>query len=723
MNRAIKPRASRARISILFALMCLAPKFSLAQIPTPPVEEMLKRPGVRLVAVEFWAEWCEPCKKAVPLWRRLHETYYDRGLRLVVVTIKSGGPCGYPGWSPDLTICDGSGQLAARWAVSELPQAFLWSWQGGLLAQRVGVDEIETAIVEYFERNLRIYVEADESHAVPEQDPRWLRDMIRGELRKRAKFELVADEVEQQELQRLRKESHGLKYKANERCKLGEEIPANTVLQPDVTNEKLTLKLISLETGCLLGQGSSDFPKGEPMVWAGAISKAVDSLLDDYGTFQEPSTADVEVGEVLPTEEAVLVVEGEPTGATVEVNGPDGDLGAKGLPAKYIDLAPGGYNITVSHPGHRTKTIGVLCKSGRQEKVQVKLARWSEVRERILTVITIPEGGMVSVDGESPKQASPSTTFIVAEGTHLVEVMTPNHVKWAKQIEVKGQTTIKAETTPDYGSLQVRSLPEDAEVFLDGSPVGTTPLDVNIIKAGTHVVVLRKKNHREVILRNLLVKRGQIVRRDEVLPPIMGVLKVRALTRSGLHQKATVKLDGKKVGTTPYQTQTIIGAHRVELIGDEGRWKGRVHVQEDEETIIDGVLVNRPLVRLTTAFSIGFIGYKDGAARTNVLSEITIGTKIRKLFVELGGKTFLEAPHNFILQPGVGYEFLKYMFVRAGIPLVLTNGFDWGGFLGAGARYEWFPFAVFGELSATVLSGSGFAEIPFEARFGMEVVF
>ena len=707
----------------LFLLVWFAPSFSFAQVPKPPVEDLLEQPGVRLVAVEFWAEWCQPCKKAVPLWRRLHESYYDRGLRLIVVTIKSKGGCGYPGWAPDLTVCDETGQLATRWAVSELPQAFLWSWQGGLLAQRVGVEEIETAVVRYFERNPRIYVEADDLPDVPEQDPRWLRDMIRGELRKRAKFELIADEVEQEELRRLRKESHGLEYKANERCKLGEEIPANTALQPDITNERLTLKLISLETGCLLGQGTSDFPVGQPEAWMASVSGAVDRLLDDYGTFQEPSTEDVEVGEVLPTEEAVLVVDGEPMGATVELNGPDGDLDVKGLPAKYVDLPPGGYNITVSHPGHRTKTLGVILRSGRREKVAVKLALWSEVKERILTIITVPKGGMVSVDGEAPKKSKPSATFVVAEGTHLVEVMTPNHVKWAKQIEVKGPTTIRAETTPDYGSLQVRSLPEDAEVFLDGSPVGTTPVDVSIVKAGTHVVVLRKKNHKEVVLKNLLVKRGQTVRRDEVLPPIMGVLKIRALSRSGLHQKATVKIDRKKVGTTPYQAQIIIGSHRVELVGDEGQWKGRVHVQEHEEIVVDGVLVNRPLVRLTAAFSMGFIGYKDGAVRTNVLSEVTVGTKIRKLFVELGGKTFLEAPHSFILQPGVGYEFIKYMFVRAGIPLVLTNGFDWGGFLAAGGRYEWFPFAVFGELSATVLSGSGFSEIPFEARFGMEVVF
>lgn len=44
--------------------------------------------GVKLVAVDFFWDRCKPCKKALPTWRKLHEKYHDRGLRIVLVSIR-----------------------------------------------------------------------------------------------------------------------------------------------------------------------------------------------------------------------------------------------------------------------------------------------------------------------------------------------------------------------------------------------------------------------------------------------------------------------------------------------------------------------------------------------------------------------------------------------------------------------------------------------------------
>ena len=55
---------------------------------TLDVQSWLNRPGVRLLAVEFYATWCKPCMKAVPRWKALHEKYADEGLRLVVVATR-----------------------------------------------------------------------------------------------------------------------------------------------------------------------------------------------------------------------------------------------------------------------------------------------------------------------------------------------------------------------------------------------------------------------------------------------------------------------------------------------------------------------------------------------------------------------------------------------------------------------------------------------------------
>jgi len=108
------------------------------------VRAWLQRPGVRLLAVEFYATWCKPCMKAVPRWRELHERYRDQGLRLVVVATRDpSGQCVNPGWNPDDIICDTEGNLANAMRVGDaLPAAFLWSWRGHLLVRRGHVSEV-----------------------------------------------------------------------------------------------------------------------------------------------------------------------------------------------------------------------------------------------------------------------------------------------------------------------------------------------------------------------------------------------------------------------------------------------------------------------------------------------------------------------------------------------------------------------------------------------------
>ena len=114
------------------------------------VKDWLSRPGVKLLAVEFYASWCGPCKKAVPQWKALHEKYRDHGLRLVVVSVQDpDGACVNPGWNPDDVVCDAEGRLAKAWGVGDkLPAAFLWTWRGPLLVRKGHVEEVERQLVQ-----------------------------------------------------------------------------------------------------------------------------------------------------------------------------------------------------------------------------------------------------------------------------------------------------------------------------------------------------------------------------------------------------------------------------------------------------------------------------------------------------------------------------------------------------------------------------------------------
>ena len=41
----------------------------------------------RVILLDFWASWCEPCKSSFPAMEALHKAYADRGLTIVAVSV------------------------------------------------------------------------------------------------------------------------------------------------------------------------------------------------------------------------------------------------------------------------------------------------------------------------------------------------------------------------------------------------------------------------------------------------------------------------------------------------------------------------------------------------------------------------------------------------------------------------------------------------------------
>ena len=50
-------------------------------------QQVLARQRGRVVLVNFWATWCEPCREEYPALVRLHNTYRSRGLSLLAISM------------------------------------------------------------------------------------------------------------------------------------------------------------------------------------------------------------------------------------------------------------------------------------------------------------------------------------------------------------------------------------------------------------------------------------------------------------------------------------------------------------------------------------------------------------------------------------------------------------------------------------------------------------
>jgi outer membrane protein OmpA-like peptidoglycan-associated protein/thiol-disulfide isomerase/thioredoxin len=276
--------AQRA-VLVLCGLLALSSRVDASELD---VAAWLQRPGVKLLVVEFYATWCEPCMRAVPKWRALHEKHRDDGLRLVVVATRDPeGGCTNPGWNPDSVVCDDDGRLADRFGATTLPAAFLWSWQGNLLVRRGHAEDVERRVVDWMRASPRIAVgvkQVAQGSGIRDVE---LLDLVRSRVREDDKVVVLATEEERRRLLEIKKQSYGASYDDARQCELGVELSANSVLDVAITGadrKRLQLNLLSAELGCLVASSVVDW---QPRKAGVSVAEAVGKLFEQLRTKPE----------------------------------------------------------------------------------------------------------------------------------------------------------------------------------------------------------------------------------------------------------------------------------------------------------------------------------------------------------------------------------------------------------------------------------------------------
>lgn len=68
-----------------------APDFQAATLDTPPRQLSLADYRGKVLLVNIWATWCQPCRVEIPSIERLYRTYGPQGLSVVAVSIDDPG--------------------------------------------------------------------------------------------------------------------------------------------------------------------------------------------------------------------------------------------------------------------------------------------------------------------------------------------------------------------------------------------------------------------------------------------------------------------------------------------------------------------------------------------------------------------------------------------------------------------------------------------------------
>ena len=135
----------------------------------------------------------------------------------------------------------------------------------------------------------------------------------------------------------------------------------------------------------------------------------------------------------------------------------------------------------------------------------------------------------------------------------------------------------------DTGSLRVTSKPAEAEVVLDGTVIGLTPVFMDELPAGSFELIIRKENYQSTTIQTE-VRPLEIAIIEHTLAPVEGVLSLR------INPPSHVFVDGKKVTSSPtsqLDQQLPAASHLVSITNKElGEWTQTISVQKEDTTTI-----------------------------------------------------------------------------------------------------------------------------------------
>lgn len=184
---------------------------------------------------------------------------------------------------------------------------------------------------------------------------------------------------------------------------------------------------------------------------------------------------------------AEVYFETDPTGASVYL---DGSFIANSPYGPFF-VEPGYHDVKMIKPGWRDWNERVLFTSGKKELVKATL----ELPPGTITFYSEPARATIKVDGKEVGK-TPFTYSEAGPGLITVEISKDGYRSVIKNINIYSNERLVVEEKLErqIGTLTVQSLPEMAEVYLDGIYRGKTPLTLEVLPVGEYTLELTSGN-------------------------------------------------------------------------------------------------------------------------------------------------------------------------------------------------------------------------------------
>ena len=184
-----------------------------------------------------------------------------------------------------------------------------------------------------------------------------------------------------------------------------------------------------------------------------------------------------------------------PNNAMVELDGQMLEV-VDGTTTKRMPF--GTYSYRVQAPRHAVKSGTIVVNDPKNKHIVNISLEPQYVNARF----SVANNAEIWIDEQ--KRGIGTCTLELGYGTYFVECRLPGHKSSQQEVLIgRGSDNGVITLTPPipiYGSVDINSTPADAEVWMDGKKVGTTPILLSECLVGKHEVTLSKEGYKDKIV-------------------------------------------------------------------------------------------------------------------------------------------------------------------------------------------------------------------------------
>jgi hypothetical protein len=302
----------------------------------------------------------------------------------------------------------------------------------------------------------------------------------------------------------------------------------------------------------------------------------VDVRMDGYEDWKESvdiiPNKEIKLTPTLQIKVGSVNIESNPLNATILMDGKE--IGS--TPNFVSDLLPGQHKVKIIKEGYLDweKDIDIIPDKG------ITLSATLQIKAGTISVKSDPLDAKVFVDG-AETGITPLSITTLKPGTHTLEVRKAGHGNWKENVVVESdkEISIVALLKEITGSINIKSNPLKAKIYLDGEEVGTTPETLSTIPVGPHEFEIKSGGYEEW-KKSIVIREGKVKSINVTLQ-----LNVGSISIESYPEKAKIILDGKEVGNAPKRlTDIIVGTHELEVFADGyDTWQRTIRIKAGKE--------------------------------------------------------------------------------------------------------------------------------------------